>query len=157
MKSQSLSSLKSPLARLPNNRILEYFRFISFNMLLSFTEISFFLFISVPLLSEPPYTPLSSRSAPELAYRRSGRRRFSKSYACFLFPEHYQAFCISSIESLIDLMHIIFRNAKDSYDSRSLVEIEHGWHGFDGYLRIFYHPCQSVLSVESVFHPIFFS
>ncbi|MCZ7356666.1 MAG: YwbE family protein [Candidatus Methanoperedens sp.] len=61
------------------------------------------------------------------------------------------------LRSLIDLMRIVFRNTKDSYDSRSLVEIEHGWHGFDGYPRIFYHPCQSVLSVESVFHPIFFS
>lgn len=43
---------------------------------------------------------------------------------------HIQEFSFHTVavelRSLIDLMHIVFRNAKDNYDSRSLVEIEHG-------------------------------
>jgi len=33
-------------------------------------------------------------------------------------------------------MHVVFRNATDDYDFLSLVEIEHGRHGFEGFTRI---------------------
>jgi len=41
---------------------------------------------------------------------------------------------------LIDLMHVVFRNAKGNIDISSFFEIEYGWHWFDGFPRILYYP-----------------